>query len=137
MKTEVRCYKCGKEYRLTTKTIHEHISCDHCHSHMRITRATEKKFQVMRYLLVFLVCMALAFGISMFEKRNYIVLLLVFSTAMAVALIADKIGLWLTWKIFGLEYEEDHPEERARQRKEEERAKARRKAEKQRRKGKK
>ena len=132
MNKEISCYRCGKKQTLTYKTLAESIHCDHCHSSMRLSDKSNRRYKAVRYAFVFIVCLVLAFGISMFEKRNYVVLMLVFVATMALATFSDHLCLGLTWLMFGLEYEEDHPEERAKlrkqQEKQEEKEKARRKA---------
>ena len=79
MKNNIKCYQCGKEYDIETKNVKEIISCGHCHKQMRIDDRSKKKFRLVRYLFVLLIC------------------------------YADKWCLILTDMIFGLTYEKYEP----------------------------
>lgn len=110
MKSVVKCYRCGKEYDLDSKNIKEIISCSHCHQQMRFTEKTRKHFRLVRYFFVLFICIGLAFGMSLVTKNNYVVLLTLMGVAMLIANFADKWCMLLTDMIFGLQYEEYHPE---------------------------
>ena len=110
MKSVVKCYRCGKEYDLNSKNIKEIISCSHCHQQMRFTEKTRKHFRLVRYFFVLFICLFLAFGMSLVTQNNYIVLLVMMGVAMIIALYSDKWCMVLTDRIFGLNYEEYHPE---------------------------
>ncbi|MBO7698022.1 MAG: hypothetical protein J6S38_03175 [Erysipelotrichaceae bacterium] len=108
MKEPVKCYRCGKEYDLSGKNLKEIISCSHCHQTMRISERSQKRFKVIRYLFVLILCMILAFGMSFATQGTLLILIAVMSLAMLVANYSDRLCLRLTDMIFGLEYEEYH-----------------------------
>ena len=110
MKSVVKCYRCGKEYDLNSRNIKEIISCSHCHQQMRFTEKTRKHFHVVRYFFVLIICIALAFGMSLVTKNNYIMLLAMMGIAMLIAGVSDNWCMLLTDRIFGLQYEEYHEE---------------------------
>lgn len=112
MKNNVKCYRCGKEYEFTYKNVSEIISCNHCHQQMCFTKETKKHLKLIRYIFVFLICLAIAFGMSRVSKNDYVVMLGTMMVAMLIALYSDRICMYLTMKIFGLEYEEYHPEKK-------------------------
>ena len=112
MKNNVKCYRCGKEYEFTYKNVSEIISCSHCHQQMCFTKETKKHLKLIRYIFVFLICLAIAFGMSRVSKNDYVVMLGTMMVAMLIALYSDRICMYLTMKIFGLEYEEYHPEKK-------------------------
>ncbi|MBO7675899.1 MAG: hypothetical protein J6S49_00055 [Erysipelotrichaceae bacterium] len=108
MKESVKCYRCGKEYDLSGKNLKEIISCSHCHQTMRISERSQKRFKVIRYLFVLILCMILAFGMSFATQGTLLILIAVMSLAMLLANYSDRLCLRLTDMIFGLEYEEYH-----------------------------
>ncbi len=110
MKSVVKCYRCGKEYDLDNRNIKEIISCSHCHQQMKFTEKTRKRFRLVRYFFVLLICLMLAFGMSLVTQNNYIVLLVMMFAAMGIAGFSDRWCMVLTDRIFSLEYEEYHPE---------------------------
>lgn len=112
MKNNIKCYRCGREYEFTYKNVSEIISCSHCHQQMRFTTETQKHLKLIRYIFVFLICLAIAFGMSRVSKNDYVVMLGTMMVAMLIALYSDRICMYLTMKIFGLEYEEYHPEKK-------------------------
>ena len=112
MKNNVKCYRCGKEYEFTYKNVSEIISCSHCHQQMCFTKETKKHLKLIRYIFVFLICLAIAFGMRREKKNDYVVMLATMMVAMLIALYSDQLCMYLTMKIFGLEYEEYHPEKK-------------------------
>lgn len=112
MKNTVKCYRCGKEYDQAYKKVREVISCSHCHQQMKFTKKTQTHFQIVRYLFVLVICIIIAFVISLVSNDNYLVLLATLAVAMGVSLYADQFCLNLTGAIFGLEYEEYHEEKK-------------------------
>ena len=110
MKSEIKCYRCGKIYVLNYKTLKEVISCGHCHQQMKITVKTQKKLRLMRYMFVFVICMVIAYMMSNVSDNSLFLLLITLSIAMILANFSDRLCLYLTDRIFNLEYEEYHPE---------------------------
>ena len=108
MKNQVKCYRCGKIYDLKASQVREIISCDHCHQKMKISAKTEKRFRIMRYLVIFLFCLLLAFLMNILSVSNYFAIIIILFLALLLADYADHACLLLTDFFFGLEYEEYH-----------------------------
>lgn len=109
MKKPVKCYQCGKQYELKASEAKEIISCSHCHKQMHIDEASKKKFRLVRYLFVLVICLLIALGMNMVTNNNYTILLVTLMIAMIFANYSDKWCLILTDMIFGLSYEEYVP----------------------------
>lgn len=109
MKKTLKCARCGKEFDERVVGSKEIISCDHCHLQMKIDEKSQKRFRMVRYFFVLLVCIIIAFGMSMATTSSYIILLGVMSIALLIANFSDSWCLKLTNLIFGLTYEEYHP----------------------------
>ena len=105
MKNEIKCYKCGKPYDLNYKTVSEYISCSHCHQQMKINERTEKKFRLVRYFFTFFICLILAFLMSFFSINYFLMIFIILSGMLVFAQFADQACLFLTDKIYGLEFE--------------------------------
>jgi len=109
MKETVKCSRCGKEFDFRGKKVSEMISCDHCHLQMKISEKTQKHFKLVRYLFLFGVCLVIAFGMNAVTQNNYLLLLATLFVAMFLSSFADHLCLYLTDKIFGLQYEAYQP----------------------------
>lgn len=108
MEKILKCARCGKELDKKKIGIKEIISCDHCHLQMKISEASQKKFRIVRYMFVLLVCLVISLGMSFMTTNTLLILLVIMSVAMIIANYSDRWCLMLTDKIFGLEYEEYH-----------------------------
>ena len=106
---ELRCSRCGNVIKTDSKA-KEVVSCGHCNLKMKIDDNSQKKYRLIRYLFMLMVCIILAFGMGMVAKSNYLVLIVTMSFALLFANYADKLCLNLTDKIFGLTYSEYFPE---------------------------
>lgn len=109
MKNEIKCYKCGKIHEIAYKDLKETISCSHCHQQMRINERSEKKYKLVRYIFIFVICLFLAFLLNIFSVNYFLMLFVILSLMLVFAQYADKVCLILTDMIFGLQYEEYHP----------------------------
>ena len=110
MGSMIKCYRCGKQYDLGYKNIKEIISCDHCHQQMKISDKSLKKVRLIRYVLVLILCLIIAYFMSDFSNNSKLLLLLItLSFAMLLAQFIDRICLYLADTIFHLQYEEYHP----------------------------
>ncbi len=128
MKITNKCYHCGKEYpAFTYKTVSEVISCSHCHKSMRIDKATNRKYQTVRFVLVMLFCFVIMSIMALISTNIMLNFAVVMIAAVLLAGESDRICLFVTNKLFGLSYEEYHPETLRALEKEEEREKQKRK----------
>ena len=109
MKNNIKCYQCGKEYDIETKNVKEIISCGHCHKQMRIDDRSKKKFRLVSYLFVLLICLAIALSMNQATNNSLMILMVTLMIAMIFANYADKWCLILTDMIFGLTYEKYEP----------------------------
>ena len=141
MKNEIKCYRCGKVKVLEARKLSEEIECSHCHSKMRLTYKCERRLKTMRYITVLVVALVISFGLTIVNRNNtYTLIIAILLVSLAMALVVDKFCLWMVYATKGLEYEEYHPEEiekmRKEREKEKEKEKKRKKAEKEKRKNK-
>lgn len=132
MKNNVKCYRCGKQHVFDWRHLEEEIECSHCHSKMKLSGKCEKRLKMMRYITVLVVALVISFGLSTFTKSNSItIIIVILFVSLLMAMVIDRVCLWLVYTIYGLEYEEYHPEIIARQRKEREKEKQKEKQRKQ------
>lgn len=103
----VNCFRCNTQIDLSSKNISNNIKCPHCNLLMRHNYKTLRKIKYVRYLFVLLICFALAYCMNSFstDKNTLPIFLLVLALAFATAMIAERVCIWITWVLFGLEYE--------------------------------
>lgn len=109
MKNEVKCTRCGKQFRLDSKNLSNVVSCPHCHKKMILDIRSNRYLKAFRYLVVALVCGLLLFGMSKIETKMYGIIFVCLSIAIGMAIVADKLCLWLVYKTAGLSYVEYVP----------------------------
>ncbi len=126
-KEAVRCYHCGKIYDLSKDTIREVISCSHCHRSMKLDRKSERRFNIVRYFLVLFISMNVIVLLTLLLKNTLLVMLASFALAMLLTSSTEHLCLRITHSLFGLTYEEYHPEEIERLEKEEDRQREKKK----------
>ena len=104
---KVSCYRCGKEYPLTYKNIAQVIECAHCHGKMVLDDQSQRKVKYVRYFFVAIIVVALMLLVKKFmSMENVLYLFIVVSIAIVIALVADKLCLYLASVIFKLNYVE-------------------------------
>lgn len=104
MKNEVKCTRCGNNIKLDPSKLSNVISCPHCHKKMVLDLKSNRYLKAFRYLVVVLVCGLLLFGMSKIETKMYGIIFVCLSIAIGMALVADKLCLWLVYKTVGLSY---------------------------------
>ena len=110
-KEAVRCYHCGKIYDLNKDTIAEVISCSHCHRSMKLDKRSDRRYNAVRYFIVLFVCMNIVVLLMYLLKNTTLVMIASFGCAVLLTSFTEKFCLRLTNSLFGLTYEEYHPEE--------------------------
>ena len=110
MKSIIKCYRCGKDYDLKYKDVKEVISCSHCHQKMRFDAKTKRHFKIVRYLVVLIVCLGMAYGMSLVSQNNYVMLLVSVAAGVVFAGYSDQACTRIVDRTFGISYEEYHPQ---------------------------
>ena len=103
MKNEVKCYRCGKETKLDSKNLKLYVTCPHCHAKMVLDQRSKRYLKYFRYLVVILACTFIMFGLK-YTKINLAIGLVTLSLAIAIAMVADRICLFLEYYVTGLSY---------------------------------
>lgn len=110
MEKEIRCYKCGRAYHPQNRKLKQVITCRNCQSMMKLGPASEQKLKVVRGIFVGVVALILVYAMSLGDTSlGLLVLVAVASLCLILARVADEACLWITHKLFGLEYIEYHP----------------------------
>ena len=111
MKNEIKCYRCGKEFNFTFKTVNEEIKCSHCNGVMKLDSKSQTKLIMLKYVLLFVVALALSFTTRISEEHA--LLLMGISLVLLFVLVnpLNKLSLYLCHKLFKLNYVEYHPDE--------------------------
>ena len=106
----IKCSRCGNDIKIEkTKQI---VSCGHCNLKMKIDLKSQKRFKLVRYLFMLIICILIALGMNLVSKNNYVILLFTLMAALLLANYADRLCLILTDVIFGLTYEKYIEEDR-------------------------
>lgn len=108
MKKEIKCYRCGKVYDLSVKNVEEVISCGHCHQQMRINKKASRRLIILRYLIMFLICLLIVVVLNKFTDNMILPMFISLLVMMLIANYIDPFCLKIVYLIFGLEYEEYH-----------------------------
>ncbi len=105
MKNEVKCYRCGTQINLTSKTIGEEITCPHCKGKMTLDKKSNKWYKIFRYSFSFLLSLLFVMLLFVFTTNLIVLVLACILISFVVTTVSDKVGLWLTFKTVGLSYE--------------------------------
>lgn len=103
MKNIVKCYRCGKEIKLDSKNLNILIRCPHCHAKMVLDQRSKRYLKYFRYLVVILACAFILFGLK-YAEINLAISLVTLSLAIAIAMVADRICLFIEYYVTGLSY---------------------------------
>lgn len=103
MKNEVKCYRCGKDIKLDSKNLSLSVACPHCHAKMVLDLRSKRYLKYFRYTVVLIACVFIMFGLN-YVKTNLAISLVTLSLAIAIALVADRICLFIEYYITGLSY---------------------------------
>ena len=106
MKSDVKCYRCGTKIDVNYKNIGIITKCPHCNAKMTLDKKSYRTLRIVRYLVVLLACLFIVFGLSKLNSKEYALTFICLSIALAFGLVADRLCLWLEYKIFGLKYVE-------------------------------
>lgn len=110
MKTEIKCYRCGRAHQLNYKTIKKVMTCDHCHGKMTLDFFSQKKLKNVVIFVVGVVAFFLLFAMQNFkgieDVWGFAFFVLAIGLAITFSLIADKVCLFIAANVFKLEYVE-------------------------------
>lgn len=105
MKNEVKCYRCGHKIDVNSKNLSEQVTCPHCQGKMDLNKKTKTKYTVLRYIFIVLVSFVFVTMIFAVTKSTAMIVALTILLAFGLSTVSEKVGLWLTYKLFGLNYE--------------------------------
>lgn len=106
MKNVVKCYRCGKEIKLNPKSLSIAISCPHCHGKMVLNQKYKRYLKYLRYFVVLIACLFIMFGLK-YVKTNLFISFMTLSLSLALAMVVDRLCLYLEYIIIGLKYNEE------------------------------
>lgn len=105
MKNEVKCYRCGTQINLTSKTLGEEITCPHCQGKMTLDKKSNRWYKVYRYGFSILLSLILVMLLFLFTTNLIILVMACILISFFISSVSDKVGLWLAFKTVGLSYE--------------------------------
>ncbi len=109
-KNYIKCPRCGTEYELTIKKVFSGVSCPHCNKKMMMDDKTKKRLKFFRYIIVFVICIAVMFSVKEALEESTVFGLLAVITLLAVmyalSQYADKLCGRILFYTFGLNYVE-------------------------------
>lgn len=105
MKNEVKCYRCGHVILLEAKKLSEEVTCPHCQGKMELDKKTMTKYKILRYAFIVIISFVFVTLIFLLTNSTSLIVALTILLAFVLASISEKVGLWLTYKLFGLKYE--------------------------------
>lgn len=106
MKKEVKCYKCGKVYKINKWHPKKLLECSHCHANMAINNSTQRLFKYVRIMMVTVIVAILMYACSKLGNlTSYIAMIITVSIAMVITQFSDQICLIIVDRVFGLNYE--------------------------------
>lgn len=109
MKTSIKCYRCGKEYPLTYKSIHQTVHCSHCHLTMTLDPQSVRKLKTVRYIFVAVIVLGLMYSMTHFTTiEDFAIFVFVVGVAITISMFADQMCLWIAANLFELNYVEYH-----------------------------
>ena len=72
---------------------------------MDLDKKTKTKYTVLRYIFIVLVSFVFVTMIFAVTKSTAMIVALTILLAFGLSTVSEKVGLWLTYKLFGLNYE--------------------------------
>ena len=72
---------------------------------MDLNKKTKTKYTVLRYIFIVLVSFVVVTMIFAVTKSTAMIVALTILLAFGLSTVSEKVGLWLTYKLFGLSYE--------------------------------
>lgn len=115
MKNIAKCPRCGKEEKVTFKTVRQEVECSHCHKKMTIAKKNVIELTVFKYLFVLLIALLLVTILQIMKVQSIITYLLcVLVLSFLLASISDKVCLKIVYLLFGVEYIEKKEEKHER-----------------------
>lgn len=105
MKNDVKCYRCGHIIDVNSKKLSEQVTCPHCQGKMDLDKKTRIKYTVLRYIFIVIISFAFVTLIFLVTKSTAMIVALTILLAFGLSTISSNVGLWLTYKLFGLKYE--------------------------------